>query len=77
MDYSYFCKYFFSFSHIPVALFEGDSLLCSSGLDYNYVAQTTFTQYVHRETNYPILFTTNSGYYSIVKIKKISLLHKF
>ena len=77
MDYSYFCKYFFSFSHIPVALFEGDSLLCSSGLDYNYVAQTTFTQYVHRETNYPILFTTNSGYYSIVKIKKENNLFLF
>lgn len=68
MDYSYFCKYFFSFSHIPIAVFKDSTLLSSNGLDYKFVAQTTFTQCVNRENTYPILFTTNSGYYSIIKI---------
>ena len=77
MDYSYFCKYFFSFSHIPIAVFKDSTLLFSSGLDYKFVARTTFAQYINRENTYPILFTTNSGYYSIIKITQETNLFLF
>lgn len=77
MDYSKFCKYFFRFSHIPVALFRNDTLLCSHGLDSKFVAQSIFKQYVHKPAEYPILFTTNSGCYSILKINAEHNLYLF